>query len=148
MSYVLDKVTLETYHTNGWLHSFHWLLIKERIIYYICVLTYKCLNSVAPVYLAQLIVPYTPVRSLCSWDKNLLHVPKSKLKTFGDRSLMHASPCLLNTLPLDVCMSDSLYIFKNKLKTFLFDRWKCCIIPVNSYRILALYKWLYIIMLE
>ena len=99
--------------------SLHWLPVEQRIKFKILTLTYKCLHNLAPKYLEELIKPYEPVRNLRSSDKLLLEVPKTRLKTFGDRSFSKAAPTLWNSLPLDIRSSDSLDSFKTQLKTYL-----------------------------
>ena len=49
----------------------HWLPIRHRIEYTILLLTYKCLNNLAPGYLRELIVPYKPTRNLRSSSQNM-----------------------------------------------------------------------------
>ena len=35
----------------------HWLPVQRRIEYKMCVLVYKCLNQLAPIYLSELCIP-------------------------------------------------------------------------------------------
>ena len=103
----------------------HWLPVKQRIIYKIGVLTYNCLYvDESPDYLKDLISNYTPSRSLRSSNKNLLIEAKNNLATFGDRSFSYAAPDVWNKLPEYVKSSESLGIFKKRLKTHLFQ--SCC----------------------
>ena len=53
-------------------------------------------------------------------DSDLLCVPKTNHKTFGDRAFAKAGPTLWNDLPDDIRKASSVENFKNKLKTFLF----------------------------
>ena len=64
----------------------HWLPIKYRIDYKIALLTFKSLHNLGPSYLANLVEKYVPPRALRSADNNVLVLPKTKLKTCGDRS--------------------------------------------------------------
>ena len=101
--------------------SLHWLPVRQRIMYKIAVITYNCLyDDAAPQYLKDLITQYVPPRALRSSQKNLLLVKKTNLKTFGDRSFSYAAPDVWNRLPEDVKSSETLSIFKKKLKTHLF----------------------------
>ena len=108
--------------TRDILRSLHWLPVKERIIYKILLMTYKARNGLAPTYLSSLLHDYVQSRSLRSSSKGLLTVPRTKTKTFGDRSFSVAAPELWNTLPIDIKLSASVDIFKSKLKTFLFKQ--------------------------
>ena len=62
------------------------------------------------------------VRTLRSTDQKLLAVPKSRLKTYGDRAFSVAAPKLWNELPLDLRSLDTIYLFKKHLKTDLFKK--------------------------
>ena len=52
-------------------------------------------------------------RSLRSTDQKLLAVPKSRLKTYGDRAFSVAAPKLWNELPLNLRSLDTINLFKN-----------------------------------
>ncbi len=73
-----------------------------------------------PVYISNLLERYTPNRDLRSEDMCLLAVPKSRLSTIGDRAFSVCGPYLWNKLPLDIKNSQTLNIFKSKLKKHLF----------------------------
>ena len=110
-------------HITPVLFSLHWLPIEARISFKILLLTCKILNGLVPGYLSDLISSYKPNRSnlIRSAEKNLLAVPRTRLKTFGDRSFLVASPILWNTIPLEIKNSSTILIFKKGLKTFLFN---------------------------
>ncbi|CAM4735320.1 unnamed protein product [Leuciscus chuanchicus] len=55
-----------------------------------------CVYGSAPVYLKDLINRQNPTRHLRSSDSHQLQVPKSKLRTMGDRAFQVAVPRLLN----------------------------------------------------
>ena len=120
----LISKTQRSDHITPVLFSLHWLPIEARISFKILLLTYKILNGLAPGYLSDLISPYKPNRrNLRSAEKNLLAVPRTRLKTFGDRSFSVASPVLWNTVLLAIKNSSTISIFKKRLKTFLFKRY-------------------------
>ena len=102
------------------LKELHWLPIQQRIIYKILTLTYKTLNSDAPMYLKDLLQRYKPARNLRSASKNLLLVPKFKLKTYGSRAFSVAAPTLWNNIPENIRQSPTFSTFKSRLKTSLF----------------------------
>ena len=79
-------------------------------------------HKTAPSYLCDLITPYSNSCNLRSNNQLLLAScqPRTKLKTYGERSFQYAAPNEWNNLPLIIRESPSLAIFKNKLKTFLF----------------------------
>ena len=99
----------------------HWLPIEFRIQYKINLLTFKCLNNLAPIYLKELLHPCEPKRVLRSADKGYLKENKTRTVA-GDRAFCNAAPVLWNKLPEDVRNKDTLESFKSALKTFLFQQ--------------------------
>lgn len=109
-------------HISPVLMSLHWLRVQCRIDFKVLLLVFKSLNGLAPLYLSDLLGEYRPERTLRSANQNLLTVPKSKLKSRGDRAFAIAAPKLWNTLPLHIRISPTLHIFKSKLKTYFFTK--------------------------
>ena len=107
-------------HITPILNDLHWLTVKKRILFKILLLTYKCVNGLAPLYLCDLVSPMKSTRALRSTSKHLLSVPVTKMKTYGDRAFSCAAAVEWNKLPNDIRQSPSLDIFKSKLKTHLF----------------------------
>ena len=62
------------------LFKLHWLPVKYRIQYKIASLTHSAIQSKQPSYLAQLLQPYTPSRTLRSSNQSLLIVPRTHLR--------------------------------------------------------------------
>jgi hypothetical protein len=108
-------------HITPILQELHWLPVKQRIIFKIVTLTFKCLNGLAPAYLANLLTPYAPSRTLRSSQSFLLKESKSRTKSYGDRAFKHAAPKLWNKLPLSIRQCDTLSALKSKLKQHLFQ---------------------------
>ena len=110
-------------HITDALISLHWLRIPERIRYKVAVLTYKVLHGSAPRYLGPLVrVADLPGRhALRSAGTNRLVVPSVKLSTVGSRAFPVAGPQVWNGLPEEVTSAQSLSIFRQRLKTFLFQ---------------------------
>jgi len=106
-------------HITETLYNLHWLPIRFRIDYKINLLTFKCLNGLAPQYLADLITYRCPARALRSADRALLTEPRSRT-TYGDRAFSICAPRLWNKLPSDLCNISDIDTFKLKLKTHLF----------------------------
>ena len=113
-------------HISPVLQSLHWLPIKRWLEYKVLLHTYKGLNGLAPGYLADMLEPYRPTRTLRSHDQQLLIVPKARTVTYGTRTFRSCSSRLWNTLPATLKSSPSLYVFKRSLKTYLFkSEYKC-----------------------
>jgi hypothetical protein len=110
-------------HITPILKSLHWLPIKIRIDFKILLMTYKCVNSLAPEYLCNLVTKKKCPRPLRSEKLDLLKVPVTRLKTYGDRSFQYAAAVEWNKLPLDVRNSPSVACFKTNLKTHLFKQY-------------------------
>ena len=109
------------------LKQLHWLPVKQRVHFKILVLTYKCLHGQGPAYLIDLLQPNKPtrpgLRSSAPKDSYLqLSVPRTKCKTFADRSFSMAAPTLWNSLPQHIKEATSVLMFKNMVKTHLFKK--------------------------
>lgn len=107
-------------HITPVLHSLHWLPIHYRIHYKILPLVYQALNCSGPIYLQQLLSPQSSPRTLRSGSSNLLLVPRTKLRTMGDRAFSALGPRLWNQLPESIRALSSISVFKSNLKTHLF----------------------------
>ena len=87
-------------------------------------LTFKSWNGarMVPEYLSEILQPYQPSRSLRSGNLHLLHVPRSKTVTYGDRRFGAAAPKQWNDLPLKIRDAKTIDSFKSNLKTHLFKK--------------------------
>ena len=96
------------------LYELHWLPVSLRIDYKILLLTFKCIYSLAPTYLSDLIsIKSNSLYNLRSTGKLLLDHPKGKmLTTLGARSFSAAAPKLWNGLPVELRQATSLNSFK------------------------------------
>ena len=98
---------------DGYLRRFHWLPVKERIIFKVVLLLHKCLNGNAPVALSQLFKYGSSSRTL------KLNQLRSN-NVYGDRAFSKAGPKLWNLLPGNIRMENNTNKFKILLKTYLF----------------------------
>ena len=110
-------------HITPLLRELHWLPVEHRITFKLLLITFKALNNLAPCYITNLLHLYTPNRLLRSSSKFLLQVPKSNLKTYGDRAFSVCAPKLWNCLPSYIRRRSSVSTFKSSLKTYLFKRY-------------------------
>uniref|UniRef100_G3N681 Uncharacterized protein n=1 Tax=Gasterosteus aculeatus TaxID=69293 RepID=G3N681_GASAC len=67
-----------------------------------------------------LLVLHTPSRSLRSVNQNLLSMPRTHLKTCGDRAFEAMAPRLCNALPISIRFAENVDCFKGQVKTNLF----------------------------
>ena len=94
----------------------HWLPVKYRVRFKILLLTYKYNNNLTPGYLSCLVTPYQQERSLRSQSQGLLQVPKSRLKSYGDRSFKFAAATEWNKLPVDIRFAPSINVLRLDLR--------------------------------
>jgi len=109
-------------HVTSALYTLHWLPIKYRITYKLCLLVHLALNGRAPSYIAELLTPTTAVAgraSLRSASHHDLVQTTHKLK-FGERAFTVSGPSAWNRLPTEIKTLTDTSLFKQKLKTFLF----------------------------
>ena len=97
----------------------HWLPIKQRIDYKLCLLTYKTLTNQQPTYLYNSLSFPSHTVSTRSSDSLVLSIPYVR-SSLGKRAFSVIGPRLWNSLPPDTRNSSSLPIFRSKLKTHLF----------------------------
>ena len=90
------------HHISPLLKDLHWLPIKARIDYKEALLCFKCLNNNAPIYIKDLIVPYTPARMLRSSASNLLSTPLVSSKMYAKRAFTFSGPQIWNSLPENI----------------------------------------------
>ena len=112
-----------TDHVTPSLFDLHWLPVRIRTQYKLLITVFKILNGLAPSYLHELISPYKPTHNMRSACNNLLVVPPTRLKTFGDKAFSVCAPKLWNSLPLSLRDCHVLTIFKQNLKKYLFNKY-------------------------
>ena len=103
------------------LRKLHWLPIKFRIDYKALLICYKAQNFLTPEYIRLLFTPYSRQSNLRDLFPNSLVEPKYKLKSMGRRAFSVYTPRIWNVLPLEIRDSQSLPVFKKRLKTHFFN---------------------------
>ena len=84
-------------------------------------MTFKVLNGLAPQYLSELLTKRDTHRTLRSHSGAInLHQPVGNTAYYGDRAFSICAPKLWNSLPINIRASQSLEVFKSRLKTYLF----------------------------
>ena len=118
------------------LHSLHWLPVKYKVHFKICLLTYKALHEEEPNYLRSLIAVSLPSCLLRSNRGITLSIPRIETNT-GARAFSSCAPSLSNNLSPSVRSATSVATFRRCLKTYLFDlafppcRHRCALLPVD-----------------
>ena len=112
-------------HVTPLLKELHWLPSKQ---YKLATLAFRHFDGTLPSYLSSSLCTYQPSCSLRSSTERLLKIPKTNLKTFGERSFGYTAPTVWNSLPADLRASPSLPTFKVNLKTHFFRQafWLIC----------------------
>ncbi len=87
-----------------------------------CEILYKALNGLSPEYLTNLLSRYNPTRSLRSQNSGLVVVARIAKSNKGGRTFSYLAPKLWNSLPDNVRGSDTLSLFKSRLKTHIFSQ--------------------------
>ena len=105
----------------------HWLPVKERIDYITSTLVvFKCINNSALQFLQELL--HLKQNNFFSRDlrsKNdkalfFFLIPRSNLKSYGDRSVKYYEPHVWTSLPREIRNRDSLAQLKKHLKCHIF----------------------------
>ena len=105
-------------HITPTLKKLHWLPIKQRIDYKLCLLTYKTLK-INNLYILTTVFHF---RHILFLQDLLIHLffPFHVRSSLGKRAFSVIGPRLWNSLPPDTRNSSSLPIFCSRLKTHLF----------------------------
>ena len=103
----------------------HILPIKARIVFKICLLTFKTLFTGQPAYLRNLLHFYQPATDIVLRHTN---EPYRLLETrlcnaqFESRCFRFCAPKLFNMIPPGIRASDSISSFRKQLKTWIFQQ--------------------------
>ena len=80
------------------------------------------MQGCAPLYLRELLVKQANTRTLRSNTKNLLQIPLTNLKRFGDRAFCAYAPRLWNDLPDNIKAADSVQNFKKTAENIAISK--------------------------
>ena len=108
-------------HVTPSMKGLHWLKIKERIVYKLCLLLYKCQNGLSPEYLADLLPSKTHSMALRSSTSNAIPPAHFKNNQCHRSSFSSAGLMAWNSLPPTVKTCHSIDTFRSSLKTHLFN---------------------------
>jgi len=109
-------------HVTPLLIELHWLPVDKRILYKIMLTCFKALNDIGPIYISDLLTVSTPNRPGLRSDDDILQLvlPKTRLKTYGDRAFSYYAVYHWNRLPFSIRASPTITTFKSRLKTHFF----------------------------
>ena len=106
-------------HVSHVLRDLHWLPIRERILYKVCLMMFNIVNGTAPTYFTTGMV--TRISDLPGWchlrsaAEGLFDVPRTRT-VFGSRALSIAGPVAWSGLPVHVRAIRDVIPFKSALK--------------------------------
>jgi len=110
------------FHAQPLLRELHWLPVQHRIEYKVAVLTFKSRSSAtALTYLSRHIEARISEQTLRSSAVPLLDKPFTRTD-FSRRAFRCSVPTVWNSLPETIISTDSLSVFKSRLKTYFFNK--------------------------
>ena len=91
-------------HITPVLHQLHWLPVRQRITFKLAMITFKCLHSLAPSYMADACIPVSSVVGrwqLRSADSGTLVVPLTRT-TISRQDFAVSGHTTWNSLPVEL----------------------------------------------
>ena len=113
MHVIRKRTNQEHLSTTELFRKYHWLPVKQRIIFKMMLIVHKCLLGRAPESLCNMF-------ELGGSERTRKLVEQACHGQMGERSFSVAGTKLWNLLPKGVRMEEDTEEFKKKLKTFLF----------------------------
>ncbi len=110
-------------HVTPLFVSLHWLPVAARIKFKTLMIAYRTTTGSAPSYFHSLLQIYIPSRSLRSASERCLVVPSQRGSKSLSRTFSFTIPGWWNDLPTPIRNTGSLSIFKQQLKTHLFQHY-------------------------
>ncbi len=98
-----------------------WLPVAYRIKYKLNLLTWKALRNQAPEYISDLIRKRDLLIDLRIGNSLVLDIPKTNLKSMGDKAFSVVAPKVWNLLPKDLRTNGKIQSFKAGLKSLYLD---------------------------
>lgn len=109
-------------HITPSLRHLHWLPVKHRITFKICLIVFKALHYNKPIYIRNMLNIQLNNRYSLRRRGIILTIPPHQGKTrYGERAFEVCGPTLWNALPLQIREINNINFFKAELKTFLFQ---------------------------
>ncbi len=107
----------------------HWLPVAARIKFKTLMIAYRTTTGSAPSYFHSQLQIYIPSRSLRSASERRLVVPSQRGSKSLSRTFSFTIPGWWNDLPTPIRNAGSLSIFKQQLKTHLFQHYLTWTMP-------------------
>ncbi len=110
-------------HVTPLFVSLHWLPVAAHIKFKTLMIAYRTTKGSAPTYFHSLLRIYIPSRSLRSASERCPVVPSQRGSKSLSRTFSFTVPGWWNDLPTPIWNAGSLSIFKQQLKTHLFQHY-------------------------
>jgi len=110
-------------HITPALYKLHWLPVRYRIEFKICLMMHSVVVRRCPVYMTEIVQPLDNMgrrQDLRSSGCGLFYVPRTKTK-LGEQAFSVSGPRMWNKLPADIRILTDTKTFKRTLKTHLFN---------------------------
>ncbi len=104
-------------HISNKLRDLKWLPVSHKIKYKMNMLTWKALNGRSPEYISEMISIRETEIDLRTGNTRILTIPKTKLKTMGDKAYSVTAPKTWNLLPRHLRICENQQSFKTRLKS-------------------------------
>ena len=101
-------------HITPILKQLRWMPVKDHLFYRDALLTFKCMNGMAPTNLCSRFIKRGTISGRSTCNANILDIPRYKTAT-GQRSFLYRAVTIWNNLPSDIKLSSTMNIFKRKL---------------------------------
>ena len=107
-------------HISQGIKSLKWLPVKDRLYLNDAIMMYKCINKLAPDYLADKFVQRSHIHNRNTRSRNQLDIPRCRIST-GQRSFVYRGTQLWNSLSYDVRTAKCPKVFKRRLINILLS---------------------------
>ena len=107
-------------HNSQGIKSLKWLPVKDRLYLNDAIMMYKCINKLAPDYLADKFVQRSHIHNRNTRSRNQLDIPRCRIST-GQRSFVYRGTQLWNSLSYDVRTAKCPKVFKRRLINILLS---------------------------
>ena len=94
--------------------------VKDRLYLNDAIMMYKCINKLAPDYLADKFVQRSHIHNRNTRSRNQLDIPRCRIST-GQRSFVYRGTQLWNSLSYDVRTAKCPKVFKRRLINILLS---------------------------
>ena len=104
-------------HVSPLLKQLEWLPIDKLLYFREAVMTYKCVNNLAPTCLCKKLPKRSTIHKRSARNCNSIEIPRFKIAC-GQRSFTYRAPTIWNNLDVNL-KNKSLKNFKRQLKEYL-----------------------------